>query len=113
MIGVPQYGKNAAMITGYRESTLPKLLNEEMEKLDIILKADRKPERNLYRRSDNYSFVTWSVPAHSIMGSDDDDPCYHKPCDDLKHIDIKYMTKIIRAIAISSQIIIDGTATPK
>ena len=113
MIGVPQYGKNAAMITGYRESTLPKLLNEEMEKLDIILKADRKPERNLYRRSDNYSFVTWGVPAHSIMGSDDDDPCYHKPCDDLKHIDIKYMTKIIRAIAISSQIIIDGTATPK
>jgi hypothetical protein len=37
-------------------------------------------------------------PAHSIMSSDDDDLCYHQPCDDAQRIDTKNMTEMIKAI---------------
>ena len=46
------------------------------------------------------------------MCSDDNDPCYHKTCDEFKTIDIKNMTKIIKAIATSSRTIINGKDTP-
>jgi len=53
------------------------------------------------------------VPAHSIMGSDDSEPCYHKPCDELGRIDIPNMTRIIKAIAAASEPLINGGKTPE
>ena len=67
---------------------------------------------NLFERSDNFPFALKGIPAHTIMCSDDSDPCYHKTCDDFKTIDIKNMTTIIRAIAQGSQSIIDVRDTP-
>jgi hypothetical protein len=46
------------------------------------------------------------------MCSDDGDDCYHRTCDEAKYIDIDNMTRVIRAIAISSKTIIAGKDTP-
>jgi len=67
----------------------------------------------LFSRSDNFSFAKKGIPAHSIMCSDDNDPCYHKPCDNAKLIDTKNMCKIIQAIAKGCTTLINGTDTPK
>ena len=67
----------------------------------------------LFQRSDNYPFFLKGIPAHSIMCSDDTDPCYHKPCDDASRIDFENMARIINAIAKSCQTLISGEDTPK
>jgi hypothetical protein len=46
------------------------------------------------------------------MCSDDKDPCYHKPCDDVKRIDMENLTRIIQAIAKASPTLISGVDTP-
>ena len=76
------------------------------------MKPEPDESRQLYKRSDNYPFVLKGIPAHSIMSSDDSDACYHGACDELKRIDVRNMTAIIRAIAAGSQTFVDGTSTP-
>jgi hypothetical protein len=46
------------------------------------------------------------------MSSDDDDKCYHQPCDEIKRINIPHMTAVIKAIAVSVEILINGRETP-
>ena len=69
-------------------------------------------EKELFKRSDNFPFVEKGVPAHSIMSSDDDDKCYHRPCDELKRIDISHMTTVIKGIAVVAETLISGKETP-
>jgi hypothetical protein len=47
------------------------------------------------------------------MSSDDDDACYHQPCDEVKRIDVANMTRIIKAIATAARPLINGEATPR
>ena len=112
MIGVPQYGRKSVFITGKYFSTLPALITPGLQKAGLKVKSEPDVKKRLYQRSDNYSFVQKGIPAHSIMSSDDDDPCYHKPCDEVKRINFTHMTQIIRAIAVASQSLIDGKQTP-
>jgi hypothetical protein len=46
------------------------------------------------------------------MCSDDNEPCYHKACDDVKRIDMDNMTRIIQAIAKGCTSLISGKDTP-
>jgi hypothetical protein len=69
-------------------------------------------EKELFKRSDNFPFVEKGVSAHSIMSSDDDDKCYHQPCDEIKRINISHITTVIKAIAIAAQSLINGEETP-
>ena len=108
MIGIPQYGNNNVFITGFDESPLPALLKRNFESTAVKVKPGPSEEKELYKRSDNYSFVKKGIPAHSIMSSDDDDKCYHQPCDELKRIDIPHMTTVIRAIAEAAGTLIKG-----
>jgi hypothetical protein len=108
MIGVPQFGKNSIFITGANESYLPKLLSNGFKKAGIKVKAEPAAEKMLYMRSDNYAFAQAGVPAHTIMSSDDDDKCYHRPCDEYDRIDIVHLTKVIRGIAMAVEDIISG-----
>jgi hypothetical protein len=112
MIGVPQFGKNKVFITGEKYSSLPQIIGKGLKKSGIKVLSDPDETRRLFQRSDNYSFVLKGVPFHTIMGSDDNDPCYHKPCDEVKRVDIANMTHIIRAIALSAQSLIDEKDTP-
>jgi hypothetical protein len=112
MIGVQGYGKNGVFITGFDQSTLPAILKKQFSATTVQVKAEPSGEKELFRRSDNYSFVKKGVPAHSIMSSDDDDKCYHQPCDELKRINIPHLTNIVKAIAIATKTLISGEDTP-
>lgn len=112
MIGVQGYGKNGVFITGFNQSTLPAILKKQFSATTVQVKAEPSGEKELFRRSDNYSFVKKGVPAHSIMSSDDDDKCYHQPCDELKRINIPHLTTIVKAIAIATKTLISGEDTP-
>jgi Zn-dependent M28 family amino/carboxypeptidase len=112
MLGVPQYGKNNVFITGYDYSSLPSILEKEFASTPVKVKKGPSEEKELFKRSDNYSFVKKGVPAHTIMSSDDDDKCYHQPCDEIKRIDIAHMTTIIKAITVATRTLINGNATP-
>lgn len=112
MIGVQGYGKNGVFITGFNQSTLPSILKKNFSATPIQVKNEPSGEKELFKRSDNYSFVQKGVPAHSIMSSDDDDKCYHQPCDELKRINIPHLTTIVKAIAIATKTLISGEDTP-
>jgi len=112
MIGIAQYGKNNIFFTGYDQSSLPSILERQLSSTPVNVKPGPSQDKELFKRSDNFPFVEKGVPAHSIMSSDDDDKCYHRPCDEVSRIDLEHMTTIIRAIAIASEPLISGKETP-
>jgi hypothetical protein len=113
MIGVSQFGKNTVFIAGQKYSNLPAILQKGLKRSGINVRNEPDPGKRLFLRSDNYSFAMRAVPFHTIMASDDNDPCYHQPCDEIGRIDISNMTRIIKAIAASVRTLINGEATPK
>jgi Zn-dependent M28 family amino/carboxypeptidase len=113
MIGMTNAtGKNAFMVTGSYLSDLTKILRKNLKGEKIKVMDQSNDPKLLFQRSDNYPFAIEGIPAHSIMCSDDNEPCYHKTCDDVNRIDIDNMTKIIQAIAKSCTSLISGKDTP-
>jgi hypothetical protein len=105
-------GKNAFMLTGSDYSDLYKILNKNLEGGQVEALEQRSDPANMFGRSDNYTFALEGIPAHTVMCSDDKEPCYHKPCDDVRRIDMENMTRIIQAIAKASYTLISGKDTP-
>jgi hypothetical protein len=80
---------------GIADSTLGETARQVAAHFDIELRPDREPERNLFRRADNYNFVRIGIPIASfIFGYNPGTPeeaayrdwyarRYHKPQDDL------------------------------
>jgi hypothetical protein len=112
MIGIPQYGLNAVFITGTQYSSLPSILKKNLKDVNIKTKPEPDLKKRLFQRSDNFPFALKEIPAHTIMCSDDSDPCYHRPCDEVRRIDIANMTRIIRGIAVAAESLISGKETP-
>lgn len=104
-------GKKAFFITGEGNSTLSSIFSRNL-KDDKVRNRWYNDQTNLFARSDNYPFFQAGIPAHSIMCSDDKEPCYHQACDDADSIDYPNMVEVIRAIVKASQTIIAGTDTP-
>ncbi len=88
------------------------IFKTNLSSTSVRIVNDPDERKQLFKRSDNFHFALKGIPAHSIMCSDDDEECYHQPCDDAQRIDIKNMTEIIKAIAIAAHSIIMGKATP-
>lgn len=112
MIGISQYGKRKVFITGLEESSLGKYLDRRLSAAGMKVIAEPDAERQLYSRSDNYSFVKAGAPAHTIMSSDDMDKCYHRPCDEAKRINFPHFVTVIRAIATATKGLVSGTERP-
>jgi len=112
MIGKTSVGKNAFFVTGNAYSDVAKIIEKNL-KGKAKVKREPDVEKELFKRSDNYPFALKGIPAHSIMSSDDSDPCYHSTCDDVKNLDIKNMTNLVRFIAIGTQTLISGIDRPK
>ncbi len=114
MIGMTNVaGRNAFFVTGADYSDLAGMLKRNLKGTKFKIRSEPPAESMLFIRSDNFPFVKKGVPAHSIMCSDDKEPCYHQPCDEIKKIDLKNMTAVIRAIAIATKGLVMGTDTPK
>ncbi|CAN5507857.1 hypothetical protein BH10BAC3_BH10BAC3_07610 [soil metagenome] len=114
MIGTDsKWGLNSAYITGYEKSDMGKILEKNLAGSPFTFYPDPYPEQYLFYRSDNATLARKGVPAHTISTSKmNNEPHYHKPGDEIKTLDMKNMTEIIRSIAVSAQTIINGTDTP-
>jgi len=108
-----KWGKNSAFITGYEKTDMGKILQGNLTGTDFTFHPDPYPEQQLFYRSDNATLARLGVPAHTISTTKIDvDPYYHKASDEFSTIDIDNMTRIIRAIALSSRGIVSGKETP-
>jgi hypothetical protein len=108
-----KWGGNSAFITGYERSDMGKILQANLAGSTFTFYPDPYPEQQLFYRSDNASLAIQGVPAHTISTTQiDKDKYYHQLTDELSTIDINNMTRIIKAIALSSASIVDGKDTP-
>ena len=114
MIGKPsKWGQNSAFITGYERSDFGKILQKNLEGTDFKFYPDPYPKEDLFYRSDNASLARVGVPAHTISTDQIDiDKLYHTVGDEVSTLDMANITSTIRAIALSSRSIVDGTDTP-
>ncbi len=114
MIGTnSKWGRNSAYITGYEKSDFGKMLQDNLQGSAFVFHPDPYPTQNLFYRSDNATLARLGVPAHTISTSKmDSEKFYHTVDDEIETLDTKNMTEIIKAIAVSSKSIVDGSRTP-
>lgn len=110
MLGLPQFGRNRLFITGYRYSNLGRIIKKNLAGSGIRLQSERGTD--LFARSDNFPFAVKGVPAHSFISSNDNDRCYHKPCDEWQRMDLDNLTRLTLALAKGLQTIISGAEAP-
>ena len=114
MIGTEsKWGKNSAYITGYEKTNMGSILETNLKGTGFTFYPDPYPDQNLFYRSDNATLARLGVPAHTISTSKmDNEANYHKPSDEINTLDMENMAMIIKAIALSSKSIVNGTDTP-
>jgi hypothetical protein len=61
------------------------------------LGPDPYPEQNFFRRSDNYQLALKGVVAQTVSAWPLP-PTYHRPTDDLAHVDLGFMTAAIESL---------------
>ncbi len=115
MIGKPsKWGTNSAFITGFERSDFGEILQKNLAGSKFEFKSDPYPEQNLFYRSDNATLARLGVPAHTISTDQIDiDKLYHSVDDEFESMNIQNIVSTIKAIALSSKTIVNGTATPK
>ena len=95
MIGRPDAAVPAhtLWLTGYERSNL----GAELAAHGARLVADPHPEQHFFQRSDNYVLARKGIIAHTVSsyGLHTD---YHRPSDDLAHIDFAHMTESIASM---------------
>lgn len=106
MIGRPDSlagGRGKGWLTGYERSTMGEMLAAN----GIPLVPDARPEQNFFMRSDNIAFARMGIPAHTLssfnMHTD-----YHRPTDDMTHVDAGHMAEVIRAAVRAVRLLADG-----
>jgi Zn-dependent M28 family amino/carboxypeptidase len=123
MIGTEsKWGPDAAYITGYEKSDMGQILQKNLTGTPFRFYPDPYTTQNLFYRSDNATLARLGVPAHTISTSrmepdpqaavKEVDKYYHTLNDEMETLDMKNMAAIIRAIALSSLSIVNGTDTP-
>jgi hypothetical protein len=114
MIGTEsKWGNNSAYITGFEKTDLGAILQKNLKGSGFNFYPDPYTDQQLFYRSDNATLARLGVPAHTISTSKmDSEPNYHKVSDEIGTLDMKNMTAIIKAIAVSSVSIISGADTP-
>lgn len=114
MIGTDsKWGDNSAYITGYEKTDMGTILGKNLEGSKFKFYPDPYPDQQLFYRSDNATLARLGVPAHTISTSKmDSEKFYHTLDDEFETLNMKNMTEIIKAIAISSTSIVAGKDTP-
>jgi hypothetical protein len=108
MIGRPDSlagGPGRGWLTGFERSTM----GPAFAAAGLAIGPDRRPAEHFFERSDNIAFARRGVPAHTLSSFNMHDD-YHRPSDDLAHVDIAHMTALIRAGAAAARLLADGPA---
>lgn len=108
-----KFGPNSLYITGYNNSNLGPLMQENVKGTAFTFNPDPYPQQNLFYRSDNAVLAALGVPAHTFSTSQiDKDTYYHTVKDELKTLDIENIKSSIEAIAKGALGLITGKQTP-
>lgn len=106
MIGRPDSlagGPGKAWLTGYERSTM----GDELAAAGIPIVPDKRPDEHFFERSDNIAFARAGIPAHTLstfnLHTD-----YHRPSDDISHVDFDHMAAVINAGAKAARLLTDG-----
>ena len=112
MIGRPEPGANGKIwMTGWTESNLGVLMQQAATPFGVEIFEHPKFSAQLYRASDNFSFVDKGVIAHSFSaGSLHSD--YHQPDDEWERLEIPHMTRVIQGLFMGSLPLSNGEVTP-
>ena len=97
MLGRPEAGKERkAWVTGRKLSDFESILQPALARAGVDV-LEFPMERMLFSASDNYSFASKGVVAHSISaGTLHAD--YHQPGDEVDKLDLEHMTAVISGI---------------
>jgi len=107
------FGPKTAWLSGFERSDFGTIIQKNLKGTDYKLYPDPYSKFNLFYRSDNAALAKLGIPAHSFSTTQIDiDTDYHQVSDEAEGLDIVTITETIRAIAIGTQSIIDGTDTP-
>lgn len=108
-----RFGPNAMYVTGFDQSNLAAIMQENLKGTEFQFHPDPYPTQNLFYRSDNASLAAQGVPAHSFSTVQiEKDQYYHTVKDEVSTLDIQNIISSIKAIAIGSQSIVSGKDTP-
>ncbi len=89
----PKMPKGKMLLTGWDRSNLGPTLVQH----GALLGNDPYPEQHFFERSDNYPLALKGVVAHTAGGWGTP-PTYHKPDDDLAHLDFNFMMEAIQSL---------------
>jgi hypothetical protein len=89
----PKMPPGVLLLTGWERSNLGPALKEH----GALLGPDPYPEQHFFERSDNYALALQGVVAHTAAGWGTV-PTYHKPDDDMAHLDLPFMTRAIQSL---------------
>lgn len=103
----PKVAADTLWLTGYERSNL----GAELARQGARLVADPHPAENFFQRSDNYALARRGVVAHTVS-SFGLHPEYHKPNDDLAHIDFAHMTRAINSMVAPVRWLVNSNFTP-
>ncbi len=103
----PKYKPDELWLTGWERSNLGPTLAQHGAKLV----ADERPEQNFFARSDNIVLAKRGVVAQTVssFGLHTD---YHRPSDDVQHIDFEHMTRAIGSMIGPVRWLVNSDFTP-
>jgi len=104
----PKYPGDTLWLTGWDRTNLGPALAAHGARLA----ADARPDQHFFMRSDNYLLAKKGVVAQTIssFGLHAD---YHKPSDDLAHIDFTHMTAAIRSLIPPVEWLVNAAFQPE
>ena len=110
MIGRPDPAvkRDELWLTGYERSNL----GPELASHGAKLVADPHPDENFFQRSDNFALARQGIVAHTVssFGLHKD---YHRPSDDLAHIDFTHMEQAIASVLKPVRWLVNSDFTPQ
>lgn len=115
MIGKPAAdGSYALMILGPERSTLDEIFRAALDPASPISLVDPLEHQvRYYNGSDNRAFdAAGHVTTTLASPLSTDDPYYHRPSDQYEHLNVDYMTQVIRTVVDMTRTLVSGEATP-
>ena len=107
------FGPKTAWITGFERSDFGKIIQQNLINSNYKVYPDPYVNFNLFFRSDNASLARLGVPPHTFSTSPmDKDLDYHKVSDEASTLDPYTISETIKAIAIGTKSLINGTDSP-
>ena len=123
---LPLYPLHLLTVWGLGESDLGDMARRVSKSLDVEVQEDPQPQRNVFIRSDQYSFIRKGVPSLMMAfgakpGSKEEQigktwltERYHAPSDDLNQpVDLKAAGQYNRLMMTLAEAVANGPARPK